>query len=67
MAAIVVGQNLAFIVIIFTVIALVKLCIVVISLLKERRKLLKLTKGIDRGGLKEPHFLYGDVHEVSPG
>ena len=65
MAAIVDGQSLALIALVFTVLALVKLCTVVISLLKERWKMLELTKGIETGGMKEPHFLYGNLHEVS--
>ena len=65
MAAIVDGQNLSLVVLVITVLALVKLCAVVISLLKVRWKSLELTKEIETGGLKKPHLLYGNLKEVS--
>ena len=65
MAAIVDGQNLALVVLVFAVIALVKLCTAVISLLRGRWKLLELTEGLETGGLKKPHLLYGNLNEVS--
>ena len=65
MAAIVDGQSLALVALVFTVLALVKLSFVVISLVKVRWKSLELTKGIETGGLKEPHLLFGNLHEVT--
>ncbi len=42
----------------------IKLSLTVFNLYKKRWRLLKLTESIEDGGLKYPHLLYGNLHEV---
>ena len=58
-------QNLPLIAVVIFALASIKLSVILISKIKKKWKLQKLTKGIENGGLDEPHFLFGNLRQVS--
>ncbi|XP_072030424.1 cytochrome P450 4A24-like [Amphiura filiformis] len=64
MAADYYGSSIALILLTASLVLLVNFSLTVFALFKKRWQLLKLTESIEDAGLKYPHFLYGNLHEL---